>query len=157
MTIIEKSTSGKLHSLAALQSGTSLYINMILTQDFEFSPDLILNLIKKFREETKHIDSDNLHSCKEGEKLELLSAEELFRRVSKSFAIKREDIELILGKTLGKKDIVAIAHFAIELANVSSKKRKLTDQQECDNKKSKDKKSVRYYTKRIVSCGLVVG
>ena len=89
--------------------------------------------------------------------MELLSAEELFRRVSKSFAIKREDIELILGKTLGKKDIVAIAHFAIEIANASSNKRKLTDQQDGDNKKSKDEKSVRYYTKRIVSCFLVVG
>ena len=111
---------------------------MILTRDVEFTADMIMSLILKFRD-AGHVDI--LNAFKEGEALETIDTETLVSRLEKSFGLKLETVKKIVNQDLGRKEIIILCHLAIEIANshnppkrkadttgsTSSKKAKATD------------------------------
>ena len=120
-----------------------IYVIRIKMADFQkmdvkFSADMLLKLIEKFNGEYP----EELNSFKEGEALELLSAEDLSTKLYRNFGVDVERVRSVLNKdALSQTDLVSLAHFAIEISNetpsVKTRKRSGADADGTSNKKKK--------------------
>ena len=113
---------------------------MILNKDVKFSADQILQLLKKYRE-SDHIE--NLHGFSEEERIDVLSTEDLLKKITKSFGLLREELETYVGKTVERKDLIVIAHHAIEIANTIDEAPPKKKKKKTNAAMTKDDESVR--------------
>ena len=102
---------------------------MLLSRDFLFTADLILKLISKYQGDN-HIDEDTLNEFKDNEKLECISCDQLEKRLDKRFKVDVEFVQTIFKTKLKQSDLVRLAHFAIEIANEQSNKKRTNSDEE---------------------------
>ena len=110
---------------------------MILNRDIEFSSDVTMELVIKFRDE-EHVET--LNSFREGELLNITSEADIKMKMEKSFGINTETLSKILHQEMARKDWVNLAHWAIDIANKTSaetqKRKGEAKQTDCAKKKS---------------------
>lgn len=89
---------------------------MELQGDKQIPMDKLFKILVKVRE-ASHVET--LNSFKKDENLEGLAREEVEMKLLKSFNIDTEELSWMFGKAFDRVELICLAHFAIEEANIS--------------------------------------